>query len=167
MQANPNPQVSDTFFDLYRKVINERNSVNLDIKLPNNQLVNHLSTISNREISNKKFLISESKNTQKLYTILKRVYNNNTLSLIKCTNDKNKVTWIKCTITRHINGNAFLLTLNNKVTEKQSIHKINRIISTLDLLEKNTSLDIATKYLNGFIEEEGFSNFNDFINSLY
>lgn len=167
MHANSNPQVSDTFFDLYRKGINERNSVNLNIKLPNNQLITYLSVTNNENVTNKKFLINEFGSTQKLYSILKKIYNNNTLSLVKCTNSKNEITWIKCDITRHINGNAFLLTFKNDIKENNSINKINKIISTLNLLEENTNLNVASKYLNGFNEEEGFTNFNSFINSLH
>ena len=52
------------------------------------------------------------------------------------------------------------------VKSENSIKQINNLHMVLSSLEEIRDEQTANKYLNGFLEEKGVSNYEDYINSL-
>lgn len=62
-------------------------------------------------------------------------------------------------------NNADIVDLQ-KIKSKNSIKQINKLHNTLITLEEKCNIQIAAKYLTGFLEEKGAKTYKDYINSL-
>ncbi|MCF6350068.1 MAG: hypothetical protein L3J23_03435 [Flavobacteriaceae bacterium] len=51
-----------------------------------------------------------------------------------------------------------------KIKVTKNIYKINKLYNTLVLIERSSSVEVAKKYLNGFLEERGINSLKQFIN---
>ena len=53
-----------------------------------------------------------------------------------------------------------------KIKTTKNIFKINKLCNTLSAIKKNSNIEVAKKYLIGFLEERGMSSLKQFITSL-